>query len=47
MYERSRNKKKAANWKESELEIFGKPEMFLRKWIAEAFAGEPSVSATF
>ena len=39
MYERSKNKKKASSWKDSELEIFGKPETFLRKWIAEAFAG--------
>ncbi len=39
LYEKSKNKKKAAVWKDSELEIFGNPETFLRKWIAEAFAG--------
>ena len=39
MYDRSKNKKKAMSWKDSELEIFGNPETFLRKWIAEAFAG--------
>jgi hypothetical protein len=39
LYERSKSKKKSSTWKESELEIFGNPETFLRKWIAEAFAG--------
>jgi hypothetical protein len=40
LYERSKSKKKSSTWKESELEIFGNPETFLRKWIAEAWDPE-------
>ena len=32
-------KKKKKDWKDRDLELFGDPAIYLRKWISEAFAG--------